>query len=435
MSLASGFTQLPVATRRLLWTRAARSLGQGILVVDFALYLDALGWSAAAIGAILGAGSLFSAAVSLVIGAVSDRSGRRPFLIAYEILVAVAGLVATLTPHPWLLGAAAIAGSFGRGANGGAGPFAPVEQAWLAEAITPQQRGRVFALNTAIGSVGMGVGAVLAGLVPLWDGVLTGPNAYRPFFAVVLAANLLNVIILSRTPGGEARPRRAPQSPTESRQLAATTRSENSDLLKLVVTNLINGTAIGLFGPLTSYWFAVRFGVDAAAIGSMFAATFFLTGAAALGIGQLSGRIGIVRSVVILRLIGVVLLALMPLAPWYWLAATLYVARSVLNRGTGAPRQALTVGLVRNERRGLATSLNTASLRLPSGLGPALSGLMIAHGELALPWYLGAGLQAVYAWLYSRLFAGREVKDAPAERSGSDRKVSTEPQRAEAQQG
>ena len=52
---ASGFRGLHPTTRRLLLTRALRSIGQGALVVDFALYLQALGWCSVAIGGILGA--------------------------------------------------------------------------------------------------------------------------------------------------------------------------------------------------------------------------------------------------------------------------------------------------------------------------------------------------------------------------------------------
>ncbi|HET7560183.1 MAG TPA: MFS transporter, partial [Limnochordia bacterium] len=205
--------RLAPATRRLLITRAARSIGQGVLVVDFALYLNALGWSAAAIGAVLSASSLFGAALSLMIGPISDRWGRKPFLLVYEGLVAISGLVAVFTAHPWLLAAAAVVGCFGRGANGAAGPFGPAEQAWLAEAITPKQRGTIYSLNNAIGFFGMGLGAVFTGLVPLWQGALPGATAYRPLFAWVLAANAFNFFLLRRTPGGE-RPAAPPPSPS-----------------------------------------------------------------------------------------------------------------------------------------------------------------------------------------------------------------------------
>src|SRR5689334_14145092 len=113
--------------RRLIAARAARSIGQGALVAAFALYLDALGWSATAIGATLSAALVLGAVLTIVVGPLSDRRGRRGFLLAYEGLQAVAAVVALITAWPPALVAAAIVGGFGRGANGSAGPFAPLE--------------------------------------------------------------------------------------------------------------------------------------------------------------------------------------------------------------------------------------------------------------------------------------------------------------------
>ncbi|HEX5421666.1 MAG TPA: MFS transporter [Gammaproteobacteria bacterium] len=399
------FAGLPAPTRRLLFTRAARSIGQGALTVDFALYLHALGWSAPGIGAVLSAGSLVSAGLSLMVGWISDRWGRKPFLLVYEVIVAGAGLLAMLTSQPALLAAAAIVGGFGRGANGSAGPFSPAEQAWLAEAISPAKRGRVYSLNTSIGFVGMGLGAVIAALVPLWSGLLGGgAAAYRPLFAWTLAANLCNFFILRGTTGG-ARPATAPRRQVEQPGDERVVRTENSALFKMAFSNAINGLAIGLFGPLTSYWFSIKFGVGPEAIGPVFALTFFMTGIASLWAGQLSERVGLVRSVMFIRFIGFLVLVALPLVPWYWLAATLYVARSALNRGTAGPRQALIMGLVRDQRRGVATSVANAGFQLPGSVGPTLAGFMLQQGALAMPWLLGAGLQLVYIWVYGRFFS------------------------------
>jgi len=49
----AGLEELHPTTRRLLLMRTLRSVGQGVLVVDFALYLHALQWSGVAIGLVL----------------------------------------------------------------------------------------------------------------------------------------------------------------------------------------------------------------------------------------------------------------------------------------------------------------------------------------------------------------------------------------------
>jgi MFS family permease len=150
------------ATRLLLATRFVRSIGQGALAVDFTLYLRALDWSAVAISAVLSAALITGVVLTLFAGPLSDRGGRRRFLLIYEAAQTVAGVAAALSARPLLLTLAALVGGFGRGGNGGAGPFAPVEQAWLAQAVAPMRRGPVYSLNAALGFLGNAVGAILA---------------------------------------------------------------------------------------------------------------------------------------------------------------------------------------------------------------------------------------------------------------------------------
>ena len=115
-----GFRELHPTTKQLLSARALRSIGQGTLVVDFALYLHALQWSAVAIGLLLSASGIFGAALSLLVGTSSDRLRRKPFLLVYETIALLASLAALLTSQSAILAGAAILGGYGRGATGAA---------------------------------------------------------------------------------------------------------------------------------------------------------------------------------------------------------------------------------------------------------------------------------------------------------------------------
>ncbi len=357
------------------------------MVVQFALYLRGLHWAPVSISLVLSAGLGLGAALSLVAGPLSDRWGRRGFLIGYEIMQAAAAIVALITAAPGPLAAAAIAGEFGRGANGAAGPFAPVEQAWLAEGLGPAERGVVFSASASAGFGGMAVGALLAALTPIvgaWLG-----------FAVVLAASLGCLGLL-----GSLRERRADPQP-ELRREAQIRRRENGLVLRLMLANALNGLGIGMVGPLIAYWFAVRFGRGPSAIGPLLAASFALTGLASLGAGRLTRRHGVVGTVVGLRLAGIALLLAMPFAPGFGVAALLYTARSMLNRSTIGARNALSVGLVGAERRGFVASVAAVSSAVPRAAGPLLTGVMFQHGWLALPFVLGAVCQAGYLVVFS----------------------------------
>ncbi|HMN57814.1 MAG: MFS transporter [Burkholderiales bacterium] len=396
----------PRNVRLLMGMRAARSVGQGAMVAAFALYLHALGWGATDIGAVLTAALLLGAALTLLVGPLSDRGGRRAFLIGYDLLQALAALVALFTATPWLLVAAAVLGAYGRGANGSAGAFAPVEQAWLAIELPVSQRARVFSANSAIGFAGMGVGALLAALPAAWLGADLRAADYRWLFFLPLAGALVSVALLlcTREPVLAKAPPAA--HPAAEHRLR---RDENRLLARLMLANALNGLGIGLTGPLIAYWFAVRFRSGLDHIGLGLALGFAVAAASAWLAGRAADRHGILRTVVWMRAAGLLMLVAMPLVPWFWGAMALYVLRGASNRGTAGVRQALAAGLTRAERRGLASTVQNLSLQLPRAIGPLLGGALFHAGHLALPFFLGAALQAGYLLLFVVFFRGTEA--------------------------
>lgn len=395
-------SRIPRNVRLLLAARAARSIGQGTMVVSFALYLQALGYSGTTIGAVLMAGLAFGAALTVIVGPLSDRRSRRTLLLLYELSAAAAALVALLSSsEPVIIVAATVAG-FGRGANGAAGPFSPVEQAWLARELAGSARLRVFALNATIGFLGMAVGAAGAALPALFGTGFAHLDAYRWLFLVPLTGSLVAVGLLLTT--REARtphPAPARDPPAAHAQI---TRAENRQLRRLAATNAANGLAIGIIGPLIAYWFARRFAQGPAMIGPALAASFLLGALGASLGGRLGLRIGAVRSVLVMRFCGLLTLLAIPLAPGFAPAAALYALRGAFNRGTVGARQAVAVGLTRVERRGLAASVQSLSLQIPRAIGPVVGGWMIHAGRFIAPFLVAAALQGLYLVLYHRFF-------------------------------
>lgn len=390
------------SVKRLLAARALRSLAQGALIVDLTLYLDALGWSGAAIGGVLAAAGLFAAFLGLVVGPASDRHGYRPFLIGYEVLTLACSLVALVSTQVWLLAGVILLAGFGRGRSGTAGPFAPAEQAWLAEFTPENQRGSIYSFNISLGFWGMAVGALLAALPAFWVDTLGARLAFSPIFLLALVCALANILLLART---EEKPHRPTSHAlrVEDRQTPAH-QFENQLFWKLFQINSLNGLSMGLVSPLISYWFAQRFGLGPADIGPVMALTFIAAGVASLLTGRWGDRHGLIRAVVWSRSLGVLMLVLLPLAPWYWLAATLYTLQMASNGASAGTRQAQVINLVRHQRRALASSINAASFQLPQALGPALAGPLIAAGLFAPPFYLAALLQVGYIAGYRRVF-------------------------------
>ncbi len=416
---------LPRAVPLLMGARFARAVGQGALVVGFTLYLHALGWGAASIGSVLSAALFVAVLLTLVVGPASDRFGRRHFLLAYESVALLSAVLALCSTQPWVLGLGALLGGFGRGANGAAGPFGPLEQAWLAQDLAPADRPRVFSLNAALGFWGMAAGALLAALPALWQRELPGALAFRPLFLLPLLGSMIGMWLIWKAPEQGAR-RAANQEPGQVAPSASTDqakqagpagepapeaapftrREQNRNLLRLAVANGFNGLGIGMVAPWMAYWYALRFGHGPASIGPALAASF---GCAALGAQlarHMSHRFGLVDTVVYMRAVGLALLLLTPLSPWFGLAAVAWAVRSAFNRGTIGVRQALVVGLTDEGRRGLAATVNNVSVMVPRAIGPALSGLMLARGWLVAPFLVAGVFQGAYLLAYRGFFGG-----------------------------
>ncbi|HUC11471.1 MAG TPA: MFS transporter [Stellaceae bacterium] len=381
-------------TRRLIAARGLRAIAQGALVVDFTLYLRALSWSTVSIGALFAAGMLFSIVLTLAIGPLSDRLGRKRFLLAYEAIQIAAAAIALATSAPRWLWLAAILGSYGRGANGATGPFSPIEQAWLASGLDSAAIAQAFRRNVAAGFFGMASGSVVAILPGVVGGWLPGALAYRPIFGLAGLSAIACFALLCRIPD---RPLPAPPQPEQRSD-------ERRRLAGLAGINLINGLGISMVGPFIAYWFHRRFGVGPEQIGPVMSAGFVLAGLSTLASGRLIALLGLVDAVIVMRLLGLGFLLMLPFSPSFGIAAALHILRSMLNRGTAGARQALTVQLVSSERRGLAASLGAVSNQIPRALGPLLGGYLFEAGLLAAP-FVAAGLfQMAYLALYRRLF-------------------------------
>ncbi len=391
--------RLDQKSRRLITARGIRSIAQGVLVVDFTLYLRALSWSATSIGALLAAALVFGVVLTLLLGPLSDRIGRKRFLLGYEAVQIAVAAIALITSEPPWLGLAAIVGGYGRGAGGAAGPFSPIEQAWLAAGMSPAQIRHVFRLNMTAGFFGLGAGSVLAMLPSALQGWLPGALAYRPIFALAGLSAAACLAVLSRVADSQSPPTEEPEPPAQRRD-------ERHRLLGLMGANLLNGLGNGMVGPFIAYWFHLRFGAGPAEIGPVMSVGFLLAGLSTLATGGLIARLGLVDAVVVMRLLGLVFLLALPFSPSFAVAAALQILRSVLSRATAGARQALTVQLVSPQRRGLAASLSTVSTQIPRAAGPVLAGFLFDADLLAAPFLVASLFQGAYLALYRWLFRG-----------------------------
>lgn len=395
--------------KKLMLVNTIRSIGQGMMIVVLALYLDELGWSTVTIGTVLATSGLLGVFLAPFIGICSDHYGRKPFILFSELLTAGCALVGILSTHPVLLFISITLSGFGKADAGSASPFAPAEQAWLASYIKPAERGKIYSMNHALSFFGMATGSMLVGTMSVGDFV-AGISSYQFafYFIFVISLSTASIVLTIRSEAIELKKIFVDeQAVVEERKIR---KEENVTILKLAGINVLNGIAIGLTGPMMSYWFSVKFGVSSAQIGSTLALTFFATGVTSIFQARISHKYGTVQSIVVVRFIACLLLAILPILSSYAFVSILYILRTALNRGSQGAQQALSVSITRGKRSGFASSIHLLSMRLPISVGPYITGYLFGVGALNLPFYLAAGLQGMFAFLYGKAFRTYDSK-------------------------
>jgi MFS family permease len=175
-------------------------------------------------------------------------------------------------------------------------------------------------------------------------------------------------------------------------------------LLRLWITNSVNGLAVGFFGPFITYWFYRRYGAGPIEVGWLYTIINLAAMIANLAAARVAARLGLVRAIVLSRSFQALLIIPMVLAPTFWFAGMLYLLRMLVQR-LGLPlRQSFVMGVVPSEERGRIGALSNLPSQATSALSPTLAGYLFDHVALALPFDIGALLQGINTILFFLFF-------------------------------
>jgi DHA1 family tetracycline resistance protein-like MFS transporter len=170
-----------------IWGCVALDLvGFGIVVPILPRYAEDFGASATTIGLLVASFSVAQLVFAPVLGAVSDRVGRKPVLVCSLVGTAVGSLLTGLAGSLWLL-------FLGRVIDGASGASVSVAQAAVADLAPPDQRARLLGLLGAAFGLGFVAGPAIGALA-----VLGGPHV--PFLIAAALAGVNAVVALRRLP-------------------------------------------------------------------------------------------------------------------------------------------------------------------------------------------------------------------------------------------
>jgi MFS family permease len=390
--------------RLLFLTRSVRLFSYGMLSVVLVLYLTGVGLTDAQTGLLLTLILVGDTAVSLFLTTQADRLGRKRTLIAGAVLMAAAGLAFALT-HNFV--ALVIAGTIGVISPSGneVGPFLSIEQAALSEVVSSRERTQVFAWYTLTGAFATAVGSLVGGLLSssLQGRAVSEVAGDRLVIALYAAMGAVLAICFSRlSTATEAHPA-AGGGRTVGRLGIGASRNVVARLSALFALDAFGGGFV--VQSLAAYWFHLRFGVDAAALGGIFFGANAFAGISALLASRLASRIGLVRTMVFTHLPSNVLLMLVPLMPTAQLATLVLLARFSISQMDVPTRQSYTMAVVAPSERSAAAGITGVARTTGAALAPVFAGLLLSKPELMnVPFYLAGGLKIVYDLLLYRAF-------------------------------
>jgi DHA1 family tetracycline resistance protein-like MFS transporter len=364
-------------------------LGYGIVVPLLPLTITRLGGSATLVGVLTALYALIQAICGPMLGALSDRVGRRPVLLACLLGTGLGYLLLGLADSLALLVAALLLDA-ATGAN------LSTAQAYVADQSAPAARARNFGLLGVALGLGLTAGPALGGLLSRF-----GPGAPALAAAGLAFANLLFALLA--LPESLAPERRAPWAWRIPRLAEAGALWRRSALLRnvLVTITLVNLAFAGLQSNFPIYA-AARFGWAAGDVGALFAWVGLW---AVLSQGLLLGRLRERFSERSLALAGVGLMAAclpwLGLLPQGWM---LYPAAAAIALGSSLCIPTLSSMLAEragDAAQGRAMGVQQVAINLALVGGPLLAGL--AYDQLGpwAPYALGGawallGLLALY---------------------------------------
>lgn len=352
-------------------------LGFGIVIPLLSFYAETFRATPMQVTLLMASYSIAQFLMAPVWGALSDRVGRRPVMLASIAMTAL-----TLTGF-------ALAPSLGwlfvfRALHGAGAANISTAQAWVADVTTPENRARGMGLIGASFGVGFTLGP--------WLGGELSPYGYQVPILVAAALSAINFVWAAlRLPES-----RRPDTASAARRI-------DPEALLAGLRHPVVGLAIGLtflavlaFSMMESTFGLVaehRWSMDAAQVGRVFG-WIGLIGIVVQGglIGRLVKRFGEPRLVAVGYALNAAALGLLAVSPG---GATMGVAVTLLAIGTGLANPSLQALISRGasaNAQGSALGANQSLSALARAIGPALGGALYTR------WFDG-GAMAVGATL------------------------------------
>ena len=372
-----------------------QSLGIGILVTIFAIYVKGAGLSEAVVGDVEGSLALASAAVCLLAPPLIAVFGYRRLLIVAATLYGVARLGQAGLPEAGILLA------FGAMYGSGDGIMQSAPVSFLAENSTPFERSHLYTADLFVRVMGGLVGGLVGGLLPsLLVGMLSAVDSYRATVAAAGVLFLVSAIPLLLMREALGHPRHA------FRHYLETARGFRSwgHVRRLLIPQVLISMGAGLIIPFLSLYLKLQLGASIGQVGFIQGMSQLAMWFAALGAPLLGRRFGFVRATALAEAASLPFLAAIPFVTSLPVAAVLFWFRSAFMNMSWPTWNQYTMEHVPGRERAIVAGTVSFGYSVSWLAGSALGGRLMAY-SYTVPYTIATVLYAAGAfatWLVLR---------------------------------
>ncbi len=411
VSESTGTATTEADLRRILAIQALRAAAYGFGAVILGSALEAEGRSQVETGVLFAAMLAGTAVVSLLVGLLSERIGRRRTYVALIAVMGVAGVVFALAGPVWALVAVALTGTMSTDANE-SGPITSLEQAMIGGAPA-SARVHVFGRYNAVAYLAGALGALAAGgpafLGDLWDGAPTD-RTWLLAFPVVAAVCL--AIARGLSPSVEASGGSGVRGRSQGTRERPLTRSRDN-VVRLSGLFALDSFAGGfVVTTFVVFWFAREFGASTTTMSLVVFAGGLLQAASSIVAARVGARFGLLRTMVFTHLPSNLLLAAVPFAPSLGPGIAILLARFSLSQMDVPTRQAYIAAMVDPEERVAAAAFTNAARYVSRPFGPLAGAALTSAVGAGGPFVAAGALKIVYDLAVWAAFKRVPVPDA-----------------------
>lgn len=367
----------------LLCEMFSRRLVMSFLEVVRAIYFSLIGLSPIAIGLLLTIGTAVSALESLFFGTLSDRYGRKPFLLLGGIFSIIRLILYALSQDFWVLALAQGIGGLGEGAGAGQ----PVVSGYIADKTKVWERSHVFSVLAITNAVSATIGSLMAGLPAYFQLSLNldevGSHVLLFWMGAVINASATILLLPIR----EVKKKNGEED--EARSLSSLNWREMG---KYCIIRATDGLGMGLASSLLPLYFYLQFGATSATLAPIYALSRFISIFAYLFVPLFVSRFGNIRGLVLSRTVTGVAIAAFALAPNFQAAALLFVAYRLLFEFAMPMRQAFATEIAEPSQTGTMVGISNATRSFVQSLDPTVAGYLFEFASYSVPLFASAAL-------------------------------------------